>query len=70
MDLMICIRNEDRTDAEHRKVKTRTNATLSESLINVLEQPLEYRYRLQDPEVTWNGTLAKQFKVNNAQCSF
>ena len=65
MDLMICIRDEDDCNTEHKKVKTRTNATLHDSLCNVLDQPLEYKYRPQDPGVTWHGTIARQLKVTH-----
>lgn len=70
MDLMILIKNEDNAALEHKIVKTRASSTLLESLCNVLEQPVEYRYRLLDPGVTWSKSLAKQFKASKHTCMY
>jgi len=65
MDLMVCIRNMELQTTDHLNVRTRADSSLRDSLENVLDQPVTRLYRLVDPELDWDTTRAREFKVTS-----
>ncbi|XP_052265926.1 uncharacterized protein LOC127868293 [Dreissena polymorpha] len=62
VNLMACIKHEDSLEINHVSAQVCADASLAESLAGVLETPLEEKFRLLDPGVTWTGSIAKDFK--------
>ncbi|KAH3880244.1 hypothetical protein DPMN_004154 [Dreissena polymorpha] len=60
---MACIKHEDSLEINHVSAQVCADASLAESLAGDLETPLEEKFRLLDPGVTWTGSIAKDFKV-------
>ena len=63
LDLHVCIADPDGSNVNYQPVRTKSDASLRDSLQNVLGGPIR-NYRIADGGASWDTTIAREFKVN------
>ena len=62
MELHVCISDISGDRVDHQPIRTKTHASLRDSLQNILDGPIS-NYQLADRGVSWDSTVAREYKV-------